>query len=103
MLAWVYVAIGLVMLLCAGDFLVKGAVHLAMRLGIPAFIVSLTIVAFGTSARADVPKATMVRLTMKAGMPRRMARCTAPLTRKSPAHNNMTKPIATYTQANISA
>ena len=50
MLAWVYVAIGLVMLLCAGDFLVKGAVHLAMRLGIPAFIVSLTIVAFGTSA-----------------------------------------------------
>ncbi|MEL6915322.1 MAG: calcium/sodium antiporter [Pseudomonadota bacterium] len=50
LLDWVYVALGLVILLLAGDVLVKGAVNLALRLGIPALIVSLTIVAFGTSA-----------------------------------------------------
>jgi len=37
-------------LVMSGDFLVKGAVALSDRLGIPAFIVGLTIVAFGTSA-----------------------------------------------------
>jgi len=41
---------GLVLLLLAGDVLVRGAVNLGLRLGIPALIVSLTIVAFGTSA-----------------------------------------------------
>ncbi len=46
----VYVVIGLIMLLIAGDVLVRGAVALSLRLGIPALIVSLTIVAFGTSA-----------------------------------------------------
>jgi cation:H+ antiporter len=45
-----YVILGLVILLLAGDVLVKGAVNLALRLGIPALIVSLTVVAFGTSA-----------------------------------------------------
>lgn len=45
-----YAALGLVILLLAGDSLVKGAVNLALRLGIPALIVSLTVVAFGTSA-----------------------------------------------------
>ncbi len=49
-MAWISVCIGLVMLLLAGDSLVKGAVNLSLRLGIPALIVSLTIVAFGTSA-----------------------------------------------------
>jgi len=44
------IGLGLVILLLAGDALVKGAVNLALRLGIPALIVSLTIVAFGTSA-----------------------------------------------------
>lgn len=34
----------------AGDLLVKGAVNLSIRFGVPALIVSLTIVAFGTSA-----------------------------------------------------
>ncbi|WP_425051732.1 calcium/sodium antiporter [Psychromarinibacter sp. S121] len=43
-------AAGLVILLVAGDLLVRGAVNLALRLGIPALIVSLTVVAFGTSA-----------------------------------------------------
>ncbi|KAB7613978.1 calcium/sodium antiporter [Amylibacter sp. SFDW26] len=47
---YVYVAIGFVILLVAGDALVRGAVGLSLKLGIPALIVSLTIVAFGTSA-----------------------------------------------------
>jgi len=47
---WLYTGIGLVILLLAGDSLVKGAVNLSLRLGVPALIVSLTIVAFGTSA-----------------------------------------------------
>lgn len=45
-----YVAAGLVLLVFGGDALVKGAVSLALRLGIPALIVGLTVVAFGTSA-----------------------------------------------------
>lgn len=44
------VAVGLLLLTFAGDALVKGAVNLALRIGVPALIVSLTIVAFGTSA-----------------------------------------------------
>lgn len=43
-------ALGLVILLLAGDALVRGAVNVSLRLGVPALIVSLTIVAFGTSA-----------------------------------------------------
>lgn len=42
--------LGLVILVLAGDALVRGAVNLSLRLGISALIVSLTIVAFGTSA-----------------------------------------------------
>uniref|UniRef100_UPI0035678470 sodium:calcium antiporter n=1 Tax=Actibacterium sp. TaxID=1872125 RepID=UPI0035678470 len=45
-----YASLGLVILLLAGDSLVKGAVNMSLRLGVPALIVSLTIVAFGTSA-----------------------------------------------------
>ncbi|WP_456386330.1 calcium/sodium antiporter [Profundibacter sp.] len=47
---WVYAGLGLVILLLAGDALVKGAVNFSLRMGVPALIVSLTIVAFGTSA-----------------------------------------------------
>jgi cation:H+ antiporter len=50
MIAWLLSGLGLVILLLAGDALVRGAVNLSLRLGIPALIVSLTIVAFGTSA-----------------------------------------------------
>ncbi len=50
MTAWLLATLGLVILLLAGDALVKGAVNLSLRLGVPALIVSLTIVAFGTSA-----------------------------------------------------
>jgi len=42
--------LGLLILLFAGDALVRGAVNVSLRLGVPALIVSLTIVAFGTSA-----------------------------------------------------
>ncbi len=41
---------GLTWLLLAGDLLVRGAVALAERAGIPPMVVGLTIVAFGTSA-----------------------------------------------------
>ena len=41
---------GLVLLLFAGDYLVRGAVALAEKLGISPLIIGLTIVAFGTSA-----------------------------------------------------
>jgi cation:H+ antiporter len=50
LMIWRGVVVGLVILLLAGDALVKGAVNLSLRIGIPALIVSLTIVAFGTSA-----------------------------------------------------
>lgn len=44
------IALGLGLLIGAGDILVKGSVGLALRLGIPSLIVGLTVVAFGTSA-----------------------------------------------------
>ena len=47
---WFLSGLGLIILLLAGDSLVKGAVNLSLRIGVPALIVSLTIVAFGTSA-----------------------------------------------------
>ena len=50
LLDFAMVVLGLFILVGAGDMLVKGAVNLSLRLGIPALIVSLTVVAFGTSA-----------------------------------------------------
>jgi cation:H+ antiporter len=49
-MVWLLAGLGLLILLLAGDALVKGAVNVSLRLGVPALIVSLTIVAFGTSA-----------------------------------------------------
>jgi cation:H+ antiporter len=49
-LEYALVVLGLAILLLAGDSLVRGAVNAALRLGVPALIVGLTIVAFGTSA-----------------------------------------------------
>lgn len=46
----VLVIAGIAVLLVGGDFLVRGAVALASKAGIPPLIVGLTIVAFGTSA-----------------------------------------------------
>jgi len=45
-----YLIIGFVILIVAGDLLVRGAVSLAEFLGIPNLVIGLTIVAFGTSA-----------------------------------------------------
>ena len=45
-----YLIFGLALLVGAGDALVRGAVAVSLRWGIPAIIVSATIVAFGTSA-----------------------------------------------------
>jgi len=41
---------GLVVLILAGEFLVKGAVGLALRFNISTLVIGMTIVAFGTSA-----------------------------------------------------
>jgi cation:H+ antiporter len=41
---------GLVILLLGGDFLVRGAVASAQRIHVPALVIGLTVVAFGTSA-----------------------------------------------------
>jgi len=42
--------VGLVVLILGGDFLVKGASSIALRLSLSPLVVGLTIVAFGTSA-----------------------------------------------------
>ena len=48
--AFLLLCIGLVILLVAGDWMIRGAAALARHWGVPALIVGLTIVAFGTSA-----------------------------------------------------
>lgn len=47
---YVYIVFGLALLVFAGDALVRGAVALSLKLGVSALVVSLTVVAFGTSA-----------------------------------------------------
>lgn len=49
-LEFILIAVGLAVLLLSGDILVRGAVGLAAALKIPALLISLTVVAFGTSA-----------------------------------------------------
>jgi len=49
-MAYVSLVAGVALLLFCGDLLVRGAVALAVRLKIPAIVIGLTIVAFGTSA-----------------------------------------------------
>lgn len=50
MLDYLILALGLAGLVIAGDALVRGAVGLAERFGIPPLIIGLTVVALGTSA-----------------------------------------------------
>ena len=49
-MSWALSFLGLFLLLISGDFLVRGAIQLSNRIGISPLMVSLTIVAFGTSA-----------------------------------------------------
>jgi len=49
-MVWLQALLGLIVLLVAGDILVRGAVNFSLKIKIPAFIVSLTVVALGTSA-----------------------------------------------------
>ena len=47
---WLLSFLGLLLLLLSGDFLVRGAIQLSNRLRVSALLISLTVVAFGTSA-----------------------------------------------------
>ncbi len=49
-MAYLEVVAGIVLLVVAGDFLVRGAVSLAQKAGVSTLVIGLTIVAFGTSA-----------------------------------------------------
>lgn len=46
---WLWLAGGFVVLVAGAEFLVRGASHLAARLGISPLVIGLTVVAFGTS------------------------------------------------------
>jgi cation:H+ antiporter len=50
MLTYLILAFGLIALFLGGDFLVKGASGLALRLGLSPMVIGLTVVGFGTSA-----------------------------------------------------
>ena len=56
----ILVVLGLVVLLIGGDLLVRGAVGLATAAKVPTLVVSLTIIAFGTSAPELVVSVTSV-------------------------------------------
>ena len=49
-MAWIMLALGLVLLVFGAELLVRGAARLAENFGVPALVVGLTVVAFGTSA-----------------------------------------------------
>jgi cation:H+ antiporter len=49
-MTWFLLVVGLVLLVVGADLLVKGAARLAGSFGIPALVIGLTVVAFGTSA-----------------------------------------------------
>ena len=46
---WVPLLGGLALLVAGGDFLVRGAVQVASRLGVSPLVIGLTLVGFGTS------------------------------------------------------
>ncbi|HAS60803.1 MAG TPA: hypothetical protein DEQ87_00990, partial [Algoriphagus sp.] len=50
MIAYLLLALGLIILLVGGKFLVDGASAIAVKLGMSSGLIGLTIVAFGTSA-----------------------------------------------------
>jgi len=50
MTAWLFLAIGIVLLYYGAEFLIKGAVSCATLMGVTPLAIGLTVVAFGTSA-----------------------------------------------------
>lgn len=50
MMALLWIAIGLIVLVFGAELLVRGAAGLAARFGVPPLVIGLTVVAFGTSA-----------------------------------------------------
>lgn len=50
MMTWAILAAGLILLIVGAEILVKGAARLAASMGMPALVIGLTVVAFGTSA-----------------------------------------------------
>jgi len=49
-MVWLFLIIGLVLLVYGADLLIKGAARLAANFGVPSLVIGLTVVAFGTSA-----------------------------------------------------
>ena len=49
-MTWLLLVVGLVLLVVGADLLIKGAARLASNFGVPALVIGLTVVAFGTSA-----------------------------------------------------
>lgn len=49
-MTWLLLVLGLVLLVFGADLMVKGAARLAGNFGVPALVIGLTVVAFGTSA-----------------------------------------------------
>lgn len=49
-LAFLLLLVGLALLVAGAEFLVRGASSISKRMGVPALVIGLTIVAFGTSA-----------------------------------------------------
>ncbi|MFQ5939111.1 MAG: sodium:calcium antiporter, partial [Alphaproteobacteria bacterium] len=49
-MSYLLVAVGLTILLAGAEFMVRGAVALARRLGVSSMVIGLTIVAYGTTA-----------------------------------------------------
>jgi cation:H+ antiporter len=49
-MVWLLLLLGLVLLIIGADLLVRGAARLAANFGMPALVIGLTVVAFGTSA-----------------------------------------------------
>tara|TARA_R110002049_G_scaffold245596_4_gene419700 strand:- start:419 stop:1363 length:945 start_codon:yes stop_codon:yes gene_type:complete len=50
MLSYFFLVIGFLLLIFSGDFLVKGAVSIALKLRLSTLVIGMTIVSFGTSA-----------------------------------------------------
>lgn len=49
-MTWLLLIVGLVLLVFGAELLIKGAARLASNFGVPALVIGLTVVAFGTSA-----------------------------------------------------